>query len=424
MKKNWLAELKGMNPSDIRLGLARIARLLKRLHDPQKQYPAVIVAGTNGKGSVTAMIASMLSAAGYRTGWYTSPHLIDVRERIRIGGRMISKNEMQECLQAVRSRQEEPLTYFEVLTAVALLYFSRASVDMAVLEVGLGGRLDATNVVNPLVSVITNIDLDHREFLGDSLEKISAEKGGVVKKGTPCVTGARQHSVLAVLERICSTRGARLLKLGRDFKIRISSNGLFSYHGGSGRCLSRLRCPLRGRHQYANAALALEVMEQLSSFGYPSPSSLLREGLEKTRWEGRLEVLQQHPTVLLDGAHNPAGMSALCRVLQRDFPYRRLLLVLGIMADKDLSGIIGKIASIADVVILTRPGSKRAAEPMQLLRYVREGRRNTVVALERNPVRAVKLALSSAQKNDLICIAGSLYLVGDIKRALRTGRLP
>ncbi len=422
MNKSWLAELKRKNPSEIRLGLDRMIRLLNRLNNPQRSYPAVVVAGTNGKGSVTAMIASMLSAGGYRVGWYISPHLVDVRERIRIGDHLISKRSVQICVEIVRSAQEEELTYFEFLTAVSFLHFSRESVDLAVLEVGLGGRLDATNVVNPLASVITNIALEHQAFLGNSLDRIAAEKGGIVKQDGICITGARQTPVLDVLEKICRDRHARLLRLGRDLKVRVRMDGLFSYRGFSGRRLSGLRCPLRGRHQVANAALALGVVEQLGECGYPIQDPLIRSGLEKTRWEGRIEVLQHHPTVLLDGAHNPDGISALCGVLRRDFSYRRLFVVFGVLSDKDRSAMMSRIASIADAIILTRPGNERAVEPAELLPLAKRHCRN--VAVERNPVRAVRLALDAAGKNDLICIAGSLYLVGDIKKALHAGHLP
>lgn len=399
-----------------------MVRLLERLDNPQRAYPAVVVAGTNGKGSVTAMTASMLSAARYRVGWYISPHLVDVRERIRIGDQMISKKAMQACIEIVRSCQAEELTYFEFLTAVAFVHFFRASVDLAVLEVGMGGRLDATNVVDPHASVITNISLEHREFLGDSLDRIAAEKGGIVKRGGTCITGASQPVVLDVLEAICRERNARLLRLGRDLKIRVRPDGLFSYRGFTGARHAGLRCPLRGRHQYANAALALGIVERLGECGYPVHDSLLRSGLEKTRWEGRVEVLQQHPTVLLDGAHNPDGISALCGVLRRDFSCRRLFVVFGVLSDKDRRAMITRIASIADAMILTRPGSERAVEPAELLPLAKRNCRNAVV--ERNPVRAVKLALAKARKNDLICIVGSLYLVGDIKKALRAERLP
>jgi len=329
---------------------------------------------------------------------------------------------MQACMEIVQSCQEEELTYFEFLTAVAFLHFSRARVDMAVLEVGLGGRLDATNVVDPLVSIITNIALDHQAFLGNSLDRIAAEKGGIIKQGGICITGAKQVPVLAVLEKICRDRNARLLRLGRDLKIRVSPDGLFSYRGFSGSRQSGLRCPLRGRHQYANAALALGVVERLGECGYPVEDSLIRSGLERTRWEGRGEVLQRHPTVLLDGAHNPDGISALCGVLQRDFSFQRLFVVFGVLSDKDRFAMIGKISSIADVMILTRPGSERAVEPAALLPLVKKDSENIIV--EPNPVRAVRSALDAAEENDLICIAGSLYLVGDIKKAFRAGRLP
>ena len=258
--RETLAYLSGLNSLGIRFGLDPIRSLLGRLNDPQGSFPSVLIAGTNGKGSVAAMTAAILSTAGFRTGLYTSPDLIDVRERIRIDGRMISREETASCVDEVQSRIREEVSYFEFLTAMAFLHFQKKKADIAVLEVGLGGRLDATNVVIPLVSVITNISLEHREYLGNTLEQIAREKGGIIKEGGICLTAARQKPVIETLEGICRERGASLYRVGKEIRTIVHRDGTFSYRG-IGRSQERLVCPLIGRHQISNAALALGAVE-------------------------------------------------------------------------------------------------------------------------------------------------------------------
>ncbi len=259
--------LRGLHPLGIRFGLDPIRSLLARLNNPQDHVPAVLIAGTNGKGSTAAMTASILSAAGFRTGLYTSPDLTDVRERIRVDGRLISREDMTACAEEVRSRIREEVSYFEFLTAVAFLYYRQRQADIAVLETGMGGRLDATNVVTPLVSVITNISLEHREYLGDTLEKIAREKGGIIKKGGICLSAVRQRRVIETLEAICGERKAKLCLLGKEIRTKIHRDGTFSYHG-VGKSYRRLHCPLAGKHQIANAALALAAVEMIENAGF------------------------------------------------------------------------------------------------------------------------------------------------------------
>jgi dihydrofolate synthase/folylpolyglutamate synthase len=227
--RETLAYLRGLHPLGIRFGLGPIRSLLARLNDPQDRFPTVLIAGTNGKGSVAAMTASILSAAGFRTGLYTSPDLIDVRERIRIDGRMIDRREMAACTEEIRSLILDEVSYFEFLTAMAFLHYQRQRAEIAVLEVGMGGRLDATNVVTPIVSVITNISLEHREYLGNTLEEISREKGGIIKEGGICVTAVRQRRVIETLEAICRERGAKLYRLGKEIRTTDHRDGTFSY---------------------------------------------------------------------------------------------------------------------------------------------------------------------------------------------------
>ena len=406
--------LRGLHPLGIRFGLDPIRSLLARLNNPQDHVPAVLIAGTNGKGSTAAMTASILSAAGFRTGLYTSPDLTDVRERIRVDGRLISREDMTACAEEVRSRIREEVSYFEFLTAVAFLYYRQRQADIAVLETGMGGRLDATNVVTPLVSVITNISLEHREYLGDTLEKIAREKGGIVKKGGICLSAVRQRRVIETLEAICGERKAKLCLLGKEIRTKIHRDGTFSYHG-VGKSYRRLHCPLAGKHQIANAALALAAVEMIENAGFRVDETSISEGLRRTHWEGRLEILRRLPRLVVDGAHNPAGASVLRQALQNDFPHRQLILIFGVLEDKDYRGMARRLFPLADRVILTRPNSERALSPVEL-RSLTERHQKKMEVID-DPSEALRHSLSFAGKEDLICATGSLYLVGKIKEA-------
>jgi dihydrofolate synthase/folylpolyglutamate synthase len=411
-----LSYLKALNPMGIRLGLDQIKSLLERLGNPQDAYPSVIIAGTNGKGSVAAMTASMLSAAGFRTGLYTSPDLTDFRERIRINGEMITKKSTVDCLQAVKKRVTETVSYFEFLTAMAFLYFQQQKIDIAVLEVGMGGRLDATNVVTPLVSVITNISREHDEYLGRTLRKIAYEKGGVIKMKGICLTAARQKSVLAVLEGICQERQAKLYRLGKGFHAALGRDGTFSWRGVR-KSYKGLKCPFAGAHQIANAALALGVIEMIggeAGNGFAVADEAVHRGLEEAKWEGRLEILGRSPLVVVDGAHNLAGVATLCRALEDDFSYRRLILIFGVMGDKNYRMMAKRLFPLADRVIVTRPPCGRALAP-ETLRAVGSEFNRKIEVVE-NPDGALRQAFLLARADDLICAAGSLYLVGEIKK--------
>ena len=415
--RDTLEYLSTFNRMGIRLGLGPIRRLLGRLDNPQDRFPSVLIAGTNGKGSVAAMTASILTAGGFKTGLYTSPDLIDFRERIRINGRMISRSEVEICTTAVKGQIREAVSYFEFLTAMAFVHFHRQKVDIAVLEIGLGGRLDATNVVMPLVSIITNISLEHSEYLGDTLVEIAREKGGIIKQGGRCLTAAGQKPVVGALEEICRKKGATLYRLGREIRAIAHRDGTFSYRG-IGERRERLICPLAGRHQIKNAALALGAVELIAEAGFRVDGRTVTEGLKRTQWEGRLEILRRSPMLLVDGAHNPAGVAALCRVLKNAFPRRRLFLLFGVLGDKDYRTMARRLFPLAERVFLTRPDSERAL-PLDVLLPVARRFHPDIDVVE-NPGDALKRALSLAGKEDLVCAAGSLYLVGEIKRCHRT----
>lgn len=407
------AYLHQLNSSVIRLGLEPIQNLLSSLHNPENNYACVLIGGTNGKGSIAATLASILQADGYRVGLYTSPHLVDLRERLRVNGEMIAEEELDGLINEVRKQVGEEVTYFEFLTAVAFLYFYCSQVEVAILEVGLGGRLDATNVVNPIISIISNISLEHQEYLGKRLEDIAWEKGGIIRQGGVCLTAAKQKPVLKKLTEICRERQAILYRVGKDIVIRRHRDGTFSYQGFQ-RSYPRLSCVLKGRHQIDNAALALASIELLAERGWPVSNPAILRGMKMVKWEGRLEVLQSDPQVVIDGGHNLAGITALCRALQEDFTYRHLILVFGVLRDKNFAQMLKRIAPLADMVIITRPDTERAVPPQKLKELAGSYcRQITVIEW---PRKALEMAVKMAGKDDLVCVTGSLYLVGDIKR--------
>lgn len=409
---DYLAQL---NSSIIRLGLGPVKKLLSSLHNPQRRYASVLIGGTNGKGSIAATTAAIMQAAGYRVGLYTSPHLVDLRERIRVNGDMITGNDLDGLIDEVRGQVGEEVTYFEFLTAVAFLYFYRMQVEVAILEVGLGGRLDATNVVIPVLSVISNISLEHQEYLGKGLANIAREKGGIIPAGGVCVTAAKQTVVREILAGICRDRQAKLYRLGKDISVRRHQNGAFSYQGIK-KNYPRLVCSLKGRHQMENTALALAAIELLADRGgLPVSDDAVYRGMQNTRWEGRLEVLQSAPQIIVDGGHNPAGIAVLCRALKEDFSYRRLILIFGVLRDKNFPLMLKKLVPLADMVIITKPETERAVPPSALIELAKLYCEHVEVVAETH--QALQRAMAVAAKEDLICVAGSLYLIGEIKKA-------
>jgi dihydrofolate synthase / folylpolyglutamate synthase len=406
--------LDGLGRFEIRLSLDPISRFLERLDNPQNTYGTVLIGGTNGKGSIAAMVASALSHGGFRVGLYTSPHLIDVRERIRIDGEMISRDEMEAWIERIKAHSTEDLTYFEILTAVAFLYFQQREVDIAILEVGMGGRLDATNVVSPLVSVVSNISLDHTEYLGRRLEEIAWEKGGIIKNSGVCITAVKQRPLQKLLKEICRTRGATIYSLGREIMIDMHPDGSFSY-AGIGMKYDNIICPLKGKHQIENAALALGVIDVLAMKGFPVVYDAVFKGIHDVKWEGRLEVISRRPTVLLDGAHNAGGASALAMALREEFSYKQLIFVFGVLKDKNYKAMLKKLLPLGDRLILTSPDTERAMPPEALLPVAKKYLEG--IEIVKNSREAMKRALSVADQNDLVCVTGSLYLVGEIRKA-------
>jgi dihydrofolate synthase/folylpolyglutamate synthase len=413
-KLNPSAYLDSLNVDTMRFGLTAITDLLSRLGNPQNSYKIILIAGTNGKGSTAAMTSSILCSAGYKVGLYTSPHLVDVRERIVINGKKISLKEFNRTIAYVKDKKEQLVTYFEFLTAVAYVYFQRQKVDIAVLEVGLGGRLDATNVCKPMVSIITNIAFDHIDYLGNTLDSIAREKAGIIKQKGVCITAAKQKKVLEVLKNVCLRRRAKLYCLNSDIKIKKQKDGFLNYQGLY-RNLKNLKIPLQGDHQLSNAALALAAIELCTKKGFNIADTAIYAGLKNTHWEARLEVLQNQPLFLLDGAHNPAGISVLCRSLKKDFSYRRLILIFGALADKDYSQMLQKIVPLASIIILTQLKTKRAVPVNDIMETVKKMGYPAIVT--ENVKQAIERAQALAKKQDLICATGSFYLAGEVKQA-------
>ncbi|MDO9585495.1 MAG: cyanophycin synthetase, partial [Syntrophales bacterium] len=331
-----------------------------------------------------------------------------------VKGDMITGETLDALIDDERGQVREEVTYVEVLTAVAFLHFGRRGVDIAVLEVGMGGSLDATNVVKPIVSVISNISLEHREYLGDSLADIAREKAGIIREGGVCVTAAKQKPVRDVFDEICRKRKAKLYRLGNDIRVRRHKDGTFDYQGIN-KNYQRLACVLKGRHQIENTALALASIEILAAGGFPAGDEAIRQGLQKTRWEGRLEILQLFPMVIIDGGHNPAGISVLCRALKEDFSYKRLILIFGVLGDKDYALMLKKLAALADAIIIAKPKTERAVPPEKLVLITALHGKHVEVVEQAGS--ALKRALALAGRDDLICATGSLYLIGEIKDA-------
>ncbi|MFA5181365.1 MAG: folylpolyglutamate synthase/dihydrofolate synthase family protein [Syntrophales bacterium] len=403
----------------IRMDLAAVRKILSRLGNPERDYPSILIAGTNGKGSVAAMTASILSAGGFSAGLYTSPHLVEPRERIRIGNMMIPERDFGETVRDVAQRLTEALTYFEFMTVLAFHYFRQKKIDVAVVEVGMGGRLDATHVIAPSVAVISNIALDHQEYLGNRLKDIAREKSAIVPQRGICISGVRQMSARQVIADTCREREATLLLLGGQIRILRHRDGAFSYRGTT-QAYNRLHCGLVGAHQQNNAALAVASVEAMSVKGFAIDEEAVREGLGNVKWEGRLEVLQKNPVLLVDGAHNPAGIGSLCHALRDKFSFRRLIVLFGVLRDKHYPDMIKKLSVFQPLMILTQPPSERSMPPSELLPIARAFLQRAEII--QSPVDAIKYALSLAGEDDLICVTGSLYLVGEIKKTFPSRR--
>lgn len=408
--------------------LARMSRLLKSLGNPHKDLRSVHIAGTKGKGSTAAMLAKMLESCGFKVGLYTSPHIVDLRERITVNGKMIEKRELTAAIAKIAplsgtSKKDSP-TFFEIMTAAAFLHFVEAGVDIAVVETGLGGRLDSTNVLKPDVCGITSISMDHHQQLGRSLPAIAEEKAGIFKSGVPVVTAPQAPEVMDVLRSAADRSGANLRVTGEDieFSYRFESSRLAGPHTRV--CvttpLSRfehLQVPLMGEHQAINCGLALGLLDALRGCGFEIDDQDAIDGLAKVELAGRMEMIGEEPRVLVDGAHNASSVGALIRAVGQNIPYDSLVMVFGCGLDKDVDGMLNRLQSGADKIIFTQSGSPKSVPAGELAsRYAELNGKMSQVAEDLE--EAMSIATRAVSREDLICITGSFYLVGEAKTLL------
>jgi dihydrofolate synthase / folylpolyglutamate synthase len=407
--------LYGLEKFGMIFGLAKVGAILAAIGNPHQTFGAIHIGGTNGKGSTAAMMASILEKEGYRVGLYTSPHLVRFTERIKINGKEIEQEEVASLTSWMREKIEAagvapPFTFFDFTTAMALAYFSRKRVDVAILEVGLGGRLDSTNIVDPLLSIVTNIERDHEEVLGRGILKVATEKAGIIKKNRPFITAATQPRVLRLFSETCRKKKAPFYQVEKDFRYLRPAEGIFDYEGLE-RTLWNVRVNLNGYHQMINATTALGAMEVLDGLGYRVSTEAMVQGLQSVKWPGRLEMISSSPRVIVDGAHNPAGAEALREALRKEFSYRRLILLTGIMKDKAFESILHILSPLADRILLSRPHLARAAPPGALLKALGPDR------VKAEPIedfeKAIEAGLAMTGEEDLFCITGSLYTVGE-----------
>jgi dihydrofolate synthase/folylpolyglutamate synthase len=418
--------------------LSRMEDVLERLGRPHDKFHCVHIAGTKGKGSTSAMVESVLRTAGFRTGIYTSPHLHTFRERIRLGNTLMSRADLVALLERCRPIIEAVpnITAFEVMTALAFQYFAENGVEWAVLEVGLGGRLDATNVVHPAVCAITSLSYDHVELLGHTLSLIAFEKAGIIKPGVPVVSAPQEAEAMAVIRRVCADTGARLVVVGEGWRYAGDgadfSGQMLTVTGPNGApSYTDLRIPLLGRHQLDNATTAVAILAQLCDQGVNIPEEALRRGLAAARWPGRFELLNRQPALVVDSAHNENSAQKLRAALAEWFPRpprRQLALIFGASSDKDIDGMLASFLGPqsvtgyqpADKVIVSKSGHPRSADPAQLADLVRKVNPTCPISVQTSLDSALTEALAWAGPDDLICITGSIFVVAQARRAWAT----
>jgi len=425
------------------LKLERMREFLAKLGGPQEQLPILHIAGTKGKGSTAAMVGAILSASGYRTGVFTSPHLDRIEERIAIDGQPCSTDDLVELVDRVRpvvevmdeeaglaSAEDYGPTYFEIVAAMALLHFARSAVDTVILEVGLGGRLDATNVCSPRVCAITSIGFDHTRQLGNTLESIAAEKAGIVKSGVPVVSGVTDDGPRDVIRRICRERGSPLSELGGDFDFRYHPPRHLDQDSALGRLdfessdkypqfnFQDLPLCLLGHHQAANAAVALAVLGELEKAGWKIPEQAVRAGLGNVDWPARVEPIFRRPTIVLDTAHNSSSVDALVRVLDESFSAKRRLLVFSASMGKDIRSMLQCLLTAFDEIILTQYLNNPRAVPADKLATTARELGDNHCRVSPGPAEAWDEVRSLATPDDLICVTGSVFIAAEMREQI------
>ncbi len=415
--EDCLAKMFSLHRFGIILGLDTIDRMLKKLGDPQRSFNCIHIAGTNGKGSIASWLATTLRNAGRKVGLYTSPHLVKFNERIQINGRPIEDDRVISLYETVHeaNQGERQATFFEFATAMALYEFSHRKVDWAIIETGMGGRLDATNIILPKLSIITNISLEHQAYLGDTLEEIAAEKAGIIKPNVPVVTGVEQPGVIQVVEEASRKNNSPCYRKDKDFRIQPTSDRTFDYDGINCQ-IKDLTIGLAGNHQLDNAALVLAACEQLRRLGVDISDEAIQTSLLENHWPGRLEKVMDRPHVILDGAHNLTAAQVLADYIEQKFCRTRTTLVVGILDDKPYEAMLNILVPVCSKVILTQPKINRALAPQTLLPIVLP--LNDKVEIIPDVSGALQTAIAQSRPEDAVCVAGSLYVVGEAKEAL------
>ena len=401
---------------------SRVERLLAAVGNPHTCFPAVHIAGTKGKGSTAAMSEACLRAAGYHTGFYTSPHMHTFRERIQVDRQKIAREEVVALVEEVRPviKRTPGVTYFETITAIGFLYFARSEVDVAVVEVGLGGRLDATNVLTPEVSVITSLSLEHTYLLGNTLAEIAYEKAGIIKPGIPAVSAPQRAEAIKVLEAVSRERKAPLTEIGRDWDYDPGPADLdgqlftaWRITGGGSELDGEYWIPLLGRHQLENATSAIAALDIMRRQGFRIPVEAVHKGLRSVHWPGRLEILSRDPLLVVDGAHTPYSAQVLRKALEEWFPDQHWVLILGASADKDIAGMLRTLLPISDYVIVTRSDHPRAAAPVELADVVASMGGGAEVSV--NVRKSLRRGLAVMDSGSGLLVTGSTHLVADAR---------
>jgi dihydrofolate synthase / folylpolyglutamate synthase len=406
---DWIYNLRG---GIIDLRLDRMDQALALFDHPERRFPVLHIAGTNGKGSTAAMLHRILTLAGYRTGLYTSPHLVSFTERIRIGDEEISPDEVVALAREIRDRTSAAgvaLTFFEIVTVMAFVYLARQRIDIGVIEVGLGGRLDATNLVQPIVTMITTISMDHEAYLGSDLLSIGKEKAGIIKPEVPLICGSLPAEVATMVKQIADEKRCAAYFLGSHFGFFLKHQGFFDYKGVK-EDFPDLTVALHGKHQRSNAAIAIAALELASEF--PVGENAIRHGLASVAWPGRFEIVRESPWVVLDGAHNGEGAKALAETLDEFRRGRRVKVLFAAMEDKDWRQMLSVLLPSADELVLTRVAMERSADPANIARWVAGSVPHRVIGDARS---ALRLLYDGAAPDDIVVVAGSLYLLGEIR---------
>lgn len=413
----------GMN-----FGLKRTEKILELLGNPHKKLNLIHIAGTNGKGSTTVMLSQVLIESGYKTGMFTSPYLEEFEERIQINNNNISKECLCKIIERVKSAIDIVLTLgydhpteFEIITCAMFLYFYEEKIDIGIIEVGLGGRLDSTNVINPLLTIITSISFDHINILGNSLSKIASEKAGIIKENIPLILYPQQNEAKEAIISIAKEKKVKVIEVDENCGslIGIEDNGKDIFQKVHIMCKKsyELNLALLGKHQICNASVVLNAVEFLNENGYSLSEENINNAMEKVKWKGRLEIIKRNPLIVIDGAHNLGGIESLVESVKTYFKYEKIKLILGILSDKDVYKMVEKISGIADKIYTVTPNSERAELATELKKVVYSYNKNVESYL--NYSDALNDAIRDSSEGDLILISGSLYMIGDMRKILK-----